>query len=139
MDVHIAAEHLAVGMYVTGLDRPWIDTPFLLQGFIIDDDEMLELVRKHCKRATVDKSASVTGLFASEGNGDRLTNRRSAQLAPEPSVTRETVEAKGAEDQLNLLSAVRELFRRGENVRPWCSVRGRWRAEIAFFKFDSDV
>lgn len=114
MDVHIAAEHLAVGMYVTGLDRPWIDTPFLLQGFIIDDDEMLQLVRKHCKRATVDKSASVAGLFASEDTGDRPANRRSAHLAPEPSISSESVEAKGAEDQLNLLSAVRDLFRRGD-------------------------
>ncbi|MEO5573352.1 MAG: DUF3391 domain-containing protein, partial [Gammaproteobacteria bacterium] len=27
---------LAPGMYVYDLDRPWIETPFLFQGFSID-------------------------------------------------------------------------------------------------------
>lgn len=114
MDVHIASEHLAVGMYVTHLDRPWIETPFLLQGFLIDDDETLALVRKHCKRATVDKSASVAGLFASEDEPDRPVIRKAEAYVPEPIITIASVEAKADEDQLNLLSAVRELFRRGD-------------------------
>ena len=29
----IDAEKLAVGMYVSQLDRPWLETPFLFQGF----------------------------------------------------------------------------------------------------------
>ena len=28
---------LTTGMYVCGLDRPWLETPFLLQGFQIEE------------------------------------------------------------------------------------------------------
>ena len=31
----IFANDLKVGMFVADLDRPWVDTPFLLQGFLI--------------------------------------------------------------------------------------------------------
>jgi len=33
-------------MYICGLDRPWLDTPFLMQGFIIDDDKEIEDLNK---------------------------------------------------------------------------------------------
>ena len=31
----VSAHDLRVGMYVVELDRPWIDTPFLFQGFLV--------------------------------------------------------------------------------------------------------
>jgi hypothetical protein len=35
----IETSHLQVGMYVAELDRPWLETPFLFQGFRIEDDD----------------------------------------------------------------------------------------------------
>jgi len=35
MELKLATENLKVGMYVCRLDRPWLDTPFLIQGFYI--------------------------------------------------------------------------------------------------------
>ena len=32
-----AVTDLAIGMFVAELDRPWLDTPFLLQGFMIEE------------------------------------------------------------------------------------------------------
>ena len=32
----VAVEDLRLEMFVVELDRPWLDTPFLLQGFLID-------------------------------------------------------------------------------------------------------
>ncbi len=29
----ISVNDLNIGMYVTELDRPWLDTPFMFQGF----------------------------------------------------------------------------------------------------------
>jgi len=40
--VKIPAMQLRPGMFVAELDRPWLETPFLLQGFVIrNDDEVL--------------------------------------------------------------------------------------------------
>lgn len=33
----IAATGARLGMFVVELDRPWVGTPFLLQGFLIDE------------------------------------------------------------------------------------------------------
>ncbi len=53
--VQIPTSMLKVGMYVSSLDRPWIETPFLFQGFSVGDEELGE-IRKLCKTITVDCS-----------------------------------------------------------------------------------
>lgn len=45
---------LDFGMFVAELDRPWLDTPFLLQGFLIESVVELETIRKHCEFVFVD-------------------------------------------------------------------------------------
>lgn len=42
------------GMYVSQLDRPWIETPFMFQGFIIQTDEQVAELRKHCQWVIID-------------------------------------------------------------------------------------
>ena len=34
----VPVENLDVGMYVSELDRPWLESPFLIQGFVIKDE-----------------------------------------------------------------------------------------------------
>ena len=45
-------------MFVADLDRPWVDTPFLLQGFLIEDDEQIAALRAHCEYVMVDRARS---------------------------------------------------------------------------------
>ena len=46
MEKHLSVDELAVGMFVSALDRPWLDTPFLVQGFLIEDEETLMHLRE---------------------------------------------------------------------------------------------
>ena len=41
-------------MYVSELDRPWLETPFLFQGFYIRSAEEIAAVRNHCRQVVVD-------------------------------------------------------------------------------------
>lgn len=50
----IPVENLAVGMYVSELDKPWIETPFLFQGFHIESAEVIDELREHCEHVIVD-------------------------------------------------------------------------------------
>ncbi len=59
MKERIATSALQTGMFVAELDRPWLETPFLLQGFLIEDDRELALLRKHCQTVFIDRSRSV--------------------------------------------------------------------------------
>ncbi len=50
----ISVDELQFGMYVAELDRPWTDTPFLFQGFVLTTREQLELLRRYCASVVVD-------------------------------------------------------------------------------------
>jgi HD-GYP domain-containing protein (c-di-GMP phosphodiesterase class II) len=54
---------LKVGMFVADLDRPWVDTPFLLQGFLIENEEQLAALRTHCDYVIVDRARSTGAEF----------------------------------------------------------------------------
>ena len=46
------------GMYVTELDRPWVGTPFMFQGFLIETDEELGQLKSLCTFVVVDETQS---------------------------------------------------------------------------------
>ncbi len=50
--VHI--NNLKLGMYVSHLDRPWVQTPFLFQGFFLNKHLQIDDVRKHCGHVYID-------------------------------------------------------------------------------------
>jgi len=47
-------DQLSVGMYVSKLDRPWLETPFLFQGFHIESPEIIEQLQRYCAYVYVD-------------------------------------------------------------------------------------
>lgn len=55
----VASPDLRKGMFVAQLDRPWLESPFLLQGFVIEDDEQLARLREICRHVMVDRTRSV--------------------------------------------------------------------------------
>jgi HD-GYP domain-containing protein (c-di-GMP phosphodiesterase class II) len=58
MQTKVTALDLKRGMFISALDRPWIDTPFMLQGFLIENDEDLSTLRQYCEYVFVDWSMS---------------------------------------------------------------------------------
>lgn len=52
--VLVPVEKLALGMYVTELDRPWVETPFLFQGFELQTEEELRTIQNLCRYVYVD-------------------------------------------------------------------------------------
>ena len=54
----LATQELRLGMYVSQLDRPWLETPFLMQGFLINSHEQIRELQKYCQYLYVDKQLS---------------------------------------------------------------------------------
>lgn len=48
------ASDLKMGMYVSGLDRPWIDSPFLVHGFTIRKANQLAELKRICQFVYID-------------------------------------------------------------------------------------
>lgn len=54
----IAIADLKPGMYVCELDRPWLGTPFMLQGFTIDSTQDIDTLGQFCSYVFVDERRS---------------------------------------------------------------------------------
>lgn len=72
----VAVADLELGMYVAELDRPWVDSPFLFQGFRIDSEEDLEKLRETCDYVFIDEARSA------DSDADDRTIRLSMNARP---------------------------------------------------------
>jgi HD-GYP domain-containing protein (c-di-GMP phosphodiesterase class II) len=70
----IFTSDLKVGMFVADLDRPWVDTPFLLQGFLIENDEQILALKTHCDFVMVDRARSTGAEFEAVSGISPATN-----------------------------------------------------------------
>lgn len=59
----IEVEKLTLGMFVTELDRPWIDSPFMLQGFVLDDQADIDKMMSLCQFVYIDRTKSIGTQF----------------------------------------------------------------------------
>ncbi len=98
----IAVQQVERGMFVIELDRPWLETPFLLQGFLVEDDAQIADLRKHCRSVTIDRSRSVGPHYVAEKRGKIVSRHTASSLQP-PTVT---VQA-GDEDFASFLESLR--------------------------------
>jgi len=53
MKSELSVDELRIGMYVCDLDRPWRETPFLFQGFEIQSQVDIDMLRQYCQRVTI--------------------------------------------------------------------------------------
>ena len=86
MEKQFSVDELALGMFVSALDRPWLDTPFLVQGFLIEDEQTLAQLRQTCRKVTVDLRRSAVNdadyPSASPANLRRPSRQRLAESSP---------------------------------------------------------
>ncbi len=50
--IHVS--ELRIGMYVSQLDRDWLDTPFVMQGFLVETMDDIAVVEKYCEHVWID-------------------------------------------------------------------------------------
>lgn len=77
----IPTQQIEKGMFVIELDRPWLESPFLLQGFLVEDDAQIVDLRKYCRSVTIDRSRSVGTHYATVPQ-EQVVSRRNAASGP---------------------------------------------------------
>jgi HD-GYP domain-containing protein (c-di-GMP phosphodiesterase class II) len=78
MATKVFTTDLRVGMFVADLDRPWVDTPFLLQGFVIEDAEQIAALQQHCEYVIVDRARSLGDQFEAAPSGGAAAQHAAA-------------------------------------------------------------
>jgi len=83
MDCKVSTAYLKVGMYISKLDRPWKQTPFLIQGFHIQDEEDICTLVKFCNFVYIDTVRGVSSEMYMEGASNKYLKQslaRSSQV-----------------------------------------------------------
>jgi putative nucleotidyltransferase with HDIG domain len=76
--VKVPVDVLEVGMYVSELDRPWVETPFIFQGFLITNESELDQIHQYCEFVYIDRTKSQVRIPES-----RLQKMKQADEEPE--------------------------------------------------------
>jgi len=81
-EMRLSAREVEIGMYVTRLDKPWLETPFMLQGFVINTKEDLQLLIDNCSYCYVDIHRSKPFKPTQSQDQERTSNFRITSTKP---------------------------------------------------------
>ncbi|MBU2954948.1 HD-GYP domain-containing protein [Marinobacter sp. F3R08] len=88
IETQVDVSELALGMHVTRLDRPWEETSFLIQGFVIKDPSELDALRAQCDFVFIEGRIQKAHSVREKRNGNKrlsgLLRRFKSKPAPEP-------------------------------------------------------
>ncbi len=127
MERKVNVAYLKLGMYVSNLDRPWIDTPFLLEGFLIDNEEDLTVISEYCVYVFIDPDRGISAEEYVE-EAPRLKtnaylerflqdNKKKVSYENKSSTKEEMPAAKSAlEDASNQVAHIMENVKEGKNL-----------------------
>lgn len=118
--VRVYTADLKEGMYVAELDRPWIDTPFLFQGFVVQNEEDIKELQAHCVFVYVDGERSTSDAVRhlhSAKQAVKVDKQRSASSFSETGFRKSLAESYGVyKDARKWVDTMLEDFRLGRSV-----------------------
>ena len=109
MQTKVSTSELKVGMFVSLLDRPWLDTPFLFQGLLIESEKEISLLQKYCEFVYVDWGRSTLRYDAVKLTPLETARPLAATHAHVPSETRSASSTKITPPQTSHDSGVPEM------------------------------
>ena len=74
----VEVSKLSLDMYVAELDRPWEGTPFMLQGFLLEDEADIEKLISLCQHVYIGRSKSIAQHFVAPAKVNVAIRREGA-------------------------------------------------------------
>ncbi|UCD33374.1 MAG: HD-GYP domain-containing protein, partial [Desulfobacterales bacterium] len=90
--VKVPVDVLEIGMYVSELDKPWVETPFIFQGFLITNEDELDQLNQHCEYVYIDTEQSQVEI-------PEISIERVVEEQPEPIIEQVLVYENSFEDE----------------------------------------
>ncbi len=83
LEKKVAVQDLTTGMYVSRLDRPWVETPFLFQGFMLSTATDIDELSRHCDYVYIDADRGLDAKQALQ-EAQQEVDRQVAELVARP-------------------------------------------------------
>ncbi|MBE8716261.1 HD-GYP domain-containing protein [Cellvibrio polysaccharolyticus] len=100
--VKLNVNELTIGMYVSGLDRPWSQTPFPLQGFYLRDLDEINRIKTICNHVYID---------VEKGRGPVAVNLKTINNAARTAARKPRLSPAHVVESVAPLKIQRELYR----------------------------
>lgn len=100
----IVVNALKPGMFISELDKPWSESDFMLQGFVLEDQADLDKIRSTCAYVVIDRTKSIGKAFQAVAKRDVAVKRSS------------TIRIKAPSEVENKQTPIINKARRGEKV-----------------------
>jgi len=111
--VKLKVGDLRKGMFVCELDRPWSETPFLFEGFELENDADLAAVREHCDFVYIDLGRTQVVRVKI----DKVAENPYFPTKPSSSLEREMEAAEATKNETsNLVKTFQDEVRFGNNL-----------------------
>ena len=106
LQMKIAAHQVAKGMYVSSLDRPWTETPFPFQGFLVAKESELRGLQTYCAYVFIDVEKGISPSSSDLFKPTPLATDIPPAPLPKPAV--KYVNESQIEDELKIATEVRD-------------------------------
>ena len=81
-EVKLLVKDLEIGMYVCKLDKPWVESGFLFQGFLIKDKQILRQLHDECSYAYIDVAKQSKAYKAKQTIATKNSESKTAVTKP---------------------------------------------------------
>ncbi|MEE3118954.1 MAG: HD-GYP domain-containing protein [Pseudomonadota bacterium] len=124
VETQIDVDELSIGMHVVRLDRPWEDTNFLIQGFVIRDNEEILALQAQChhvfiegrvetsaapRASKADRAKPKSGLFGLFKRNSQKKAQPAAQSQASPASTTKPVKPRRRVNYMNQVDVGTEM------------------------------
>ena len=117
----ISVSELKPGMYVSSLDRPWLETPFLMQGILIKNEDDINDLSAYCNFVEIDTNRTRTSSsphslppkHSKETIQNLLPHRKLRQYKDTTNIKEELATARKV--MSNMTSTISEIFEQTHN------------------------
>lgn len=116
--MQVPVSELRLGMHIAELDRPWEETPFLFQGFTIETEHDIEVVREYCETVTIDIESSVDFQMQARSRGRQKASTKTKSVTKRAqTVERELSRAQRAHQASSkLIRTIMDDVRLGKSI-----------------------
>lgn len=114
----ILASTLSIGMFVAELDRPWLGTPFLLEGVLIEEQSQIDTMMEFCEYVYVDPELSIGDVHIPKMETPQQTAQPATSNNNTPHPLQNSINKAASDDSFSFFDVLKDIKEYKKTAKP---------------------